>query len=114
MYLDGKPVDGLTLNDVVSRIRGKADTDVTITWERTDSSGATTEMTQTIKRKQVVVKAATHKDLGNGVHYVKLRNFVSQFAVQEMADALNRRLHDTLVAGRAQCALRARAHAQRR
>lgn len=88
--VDGKPVDGLTLNDVVSKIRGKADTDVTITVERTDSSGTTTEVTKTITRKQVVVKTATHKDLGNGVHYVKLRNFVSQFAVQEMEDALKK------------------------
>jgi len=86
--VDGKPVDGQTLTEVVSRIRGKADTEVTITVERADSTGTTSEVTYKVTRKQVVVKDATHKDLGNGIHYVKLRNFVSQFAMQEMAEAL--------------------------
>jgi carboxyl-terminal processing protease len=88
--VDGKPVDGLTLNEVVQRIRGQENTQVEITVERTDDQGNKVVKTFQITRKKVVVHVVKYKDLGNGVHYIKLRDFVSQFTIQEMTDALKK------------------------
>lgn len=88
---DGKVinnVDGRTQKDVIGTIRGQANTPVKITVVRADGKGGTTEHTFTITRASVTVKVVKTKDLGNGVTYIRLSNFMSQNATREMHDAL--------------------------
>jgi len=86
--VDGKSLNGLTLDEAVARIRGKEGSQVKITYERTDTSGKASTTTLTITRARVVSHVVKFKDLGNGVSYVKLRNFESRNATAEMAAAL--------------------------
>lgn len=88
--VDGKAVDGKSINAVVATIRGKSGTTVKIKVRRASDSGASSDLTFDIVRAKVVVKAVKFQDLGNGISYVKLRNFTSQFATKEMTDALNK------------------------
>ncbi len=88
--VDGKAIDGMLMKDAISLIRGKENTDVEITVARTDDAGKTTELTFKITRKKVTVKVVHTKDLGNGISYIKLDNFMSQNATRELAEALTK------------------------
>jgi C-terminal peptidase prc len=88
--VDGKSTMGKTLDDVVNSIRGKANTVVTLTVQRTDDQGKTSELTIRITRAKVVAKVVKYKDLGNGIHYVQLKDFMSQYGVKEFSDALKK------------------------
>lgn len=86
--VDGVSVNGKTVNEVVEKIRGKANTKVEITYVRDDGKGGTTETTVTITRAKVMAPVVKTRDLGNGVSYIRLSDFTSQFAEKEMTDAL--------------------------
>lgn len=83
--VDGVPVNGQTVNEVVEKIRGKAGTKVDITYVR---DGSPTEVTVTITRARVPAPVVKTRDLGAGVSYIRLTDFTSQFAEKEMSDAL--------------------------
>lgn len=87
--IDGKPLDGLTLKKMIEKVRGKEGTTVSITVERVDTStGKKTTMTLSIVRKRVETPVVKFKDLGDGISYVKLANFIAQTVPQKMEEAL--------------------------
>lgn len=87
--VDGQEISGKSMKSVINdMIKGKEKTDVEITVERTDDKGAISEVTVKITRAVFTVPVVTVKDLGDGVTYVKLRNFMSKNAMTEMRDAL--------------------------
>lgn len=88
LAIDGHSVDGKTLSEAVNEIRGPAGSTVELTLERDDLIG-TMEITVKIVRKRLVTKPVKTKDLGGGVTYIRLRDFVSRFAEKDMAEALN-------------------------
>lgn len=81
-------VNGRTQKDVIGTIRGAANTPVKITVQRPDGKGGFTEHTFTIVRNAVSVPVVKTRDLGNGITYIRLANFMSRFTVKEMQDAL--------------------------
>lgn len=88
---DGKVinnVDGKLQKDVITSIRGAENTTVSITVERADGKGGVEQKTFSITRQAVSVPVVHTKDLGNGVSYIKLDNFMSKNAVKEMQAAL--------------------------
>lgn len=87
--VNGQPVDGKKLQEIVDSLRGKPGVEVKVTIERIDAaSGKKVEQTFVIKRARVVSHVAHYKDLGNGISYIKLDDFSSKFAANEMHDAL--------------------------
>lgn len=87
--VDGKELDGMQMNDAVKLIKGKAGTDVKLSIERSDN-GKTQTLEITVTRARVTVPDVKFKDLGDGVSYVKLRDFMSKNAMQEMQAALKK------------------------
>lgn len=86
--VDGKPVDGMTAEDAVSLIRGdKLGVPVVLSIERGDSSKPQ-KFNVTIVRTDYVRKDVHTRDLGDGIAYIKLDDFMSQFAVKELFAAL--------------------------
>lgn len=84
--VDGKSVDGKTLAEAVAMIQGDNGVPVVLSIER----GATEKFNVTIIRSDYVRTVVHFKDLGDGVSYIKLDNFMSQFAVKEMFNALTK------------------------
>lgn len=87
--VDGKPLDGILMKDAISQIKGKAGTTVDLTIDRTEN-GKTTTLTVKLTRAVVKVKVVHTKDLGNGITYVKLDNFMSRNATSEFREALTK------------------------
>ncbi len=88
--VDGVSVNGLLNDEVIKKVKGQAGTDVTITFARKKADGTVENIDIPIKRAKVIVPVATFKDVGNGIAYVKLSNFVSDYTVSEMAAALGK------------------------
>ncbi|MBK9141179.1 MAG: S41 family peptidase [Candidatus Melainabacteria bacterium] len=87
--VDGKTVGGMTLRDIVSRIRGSEGTKVSITIERTQ--GANKEpLSISIVRARVEIPVVKFKDLGDGIAYVKLTDFIAQTGPAKMMEALKK------------------------
>ncbi|CAN5297942.1 hypothetical protein BH10CYA1_BH10CYA1_29020 [soil metagenome] len=84
--IDGKSVDGKSLEEAVAMLHGDNGVPVVISVER----GATEKFNVTIIRGDYVRTVVHFKDLGDGVSYIKLDNFMSQFSVKEMFEALNK------------------------
>ncbi len=85
--VDGQKVDGLTLDDVVSRIRGKKGTTVTLLVYRGDNMRP---LTLSIVREDISVPSVEWKILastGGQVGYVALNQF-GEHSMKEMKDAL--------------------------
>ena len=85
--IDGKSIDGLTLDQAVQKIRGTAGTTVTITVER---KGESKPLDFTITRRAIEQHAVHFTDLGNGVSKVKLDQFEAQNAPKDMGNAIAR------------------------
>ncbi|MBZ0186417.1 MAG: PDZ domain-containing protein, partial [Candidatus Obscuribacterales bacterium] len=85
--VDGQSVLHKTITEVVKEIRGPIGTSVKITVER-QVGGKVVELNFDIFRKEVVLKVVKAKDLGDGITYIRLRNFSSRYAEKEMAEAL--------------------------
>ena len=86
--VDGKPVEGKTLEEAVNVIRGTNGVPVVLSIERGDKSKPE-KLNVTLVRADYVRKDVHTKDLGNGIAYLKLDDFMSQFAVKEMFVALS-------------------------
>src|SRR6185295_10678733 len=86
--VDGKELDGMQMNDAVKLIKGAAGTDVKLSIERTAADGKVENLDVTVTRARVTVPDVKFKDLGDGISYVKLRDFMSKNAMKEMRDAL--------------------------
>ena len=62
----------MPLNDAVNRLRGEPGTPVTI-W--IDRKGFTAPKSYLITREEIRIRSVDHADLGDGIGYVKIRNF---------------------------------------
>ncbi len=88
--VDGNDVNGKTLDEVVKTVRGKENTPVKITVKRDDGKGGTVELSFDITRAKVISHVVKFKDLGNGLSYIRLTDWSSQFTEKEMAEALTK------------------------
>ncbi|HEY9772700.1 MAG TPA: S41 family peptidase [Planktothrix sp.] len=89
--VNGISVFGKSLDSMTSEIKGRAGTSVTVTLERKDASGKYQTLPPvSIVRKAYVTPDATTQDLGKDVGYVKLNDFMSEYEVSEMRDALKK------------------------
>jgi carboxyl-terminal processing protease len=86
--VNGISVDGKTLKDIISDIKGAENTNVKIKVERTDDKGNKSEHTFDITRKKVVLRVVHFKDCGDDIAYIGLDNFMSDNTLPEMARAL--------------------------
>lgn len=87
--VDDKDLNGMQMTEAIKSIKGKEGTSVKLTIERT-TDGKTETLDVTVGRAKVTVPDATFKDLGDGMSYVRLRDFMSKNAVKEMNDALKK------------------------
>jgi carboxyl-terminal processing protease len=84
--IDGKSLDGKTLEEAVALLHGDNGVPVVLSIER----GASDKFNVTIVRNDYVIPVVHFKDLGDGISYIKLDDFMSQFSVKEMFNALNK------------------------
>lgn len=83
--LDEKPVKGLSLNDAVKLMRGRAGTDITLTVVR---EGQEKPLKFTLTRAVIKVRSVKARTLEKGFGYVRVSQFQSQ-TVENLAEALN-------------------------
>lgn len=88
--VNGTDLDGKSMKEAIGLIKGAENTEVELTIERTDDMGMTSEVTVKITRAKVTVPVVTYKDLGDGISYVRLRDFMSKNAMTEMRDAFTK------------------------
>lgn len=88
--VDGKDLDGMQQDEAVKLIKGKAGSQVNLSIERTKDDGTSESLDLSITRAKVSVPVVKFKDLGDGISYVKLRDFMSKNAVSEMHAALKK------------------------
>jgi carboxyl-terminal processing protease len=84
LKVDDMATDGLLVNDVASKIRGKEGTQVTLTLMR---KGAEKPVTVTITRAQIEVPAVKSKILDGNIGYLHLLQF-NEKTVPETSEAL--------------------------
>ncbi len=82
--LDDTPVKGLTLNDAVKRMRGKPNTNITLTVLR---KGANKPLVVTLTRAVIQIKSVKYKLLENGFGYVRITQFQERSG-EDLANAL--------------------------
>lgn len=85
--VDGVNVNGKTLDEVVKTIRGTPGTTVKISIVR-KTDVADQKLDLPIVRDKFIVHVVKSEDLGNGVTYIKLDHFESQYGTEEMYNAL--------------------------
>jgi C-terminal processing protease CtpA/Prc len=88
VMVDDQPLVGLTSEQARGKITGKEGIVVKITVDRRHDNGTVERKDFSIVRKRVVQHVVHSKDLGDGVTYVKLDDFMSSYAEAEMKDAL--------------------------
>lgn len=88
--IDGRDLQGMQMEDAIKRIKGSAGSAVKLSIERKDDSGKTSSVELSITRAVVTVPDVKYQDLGGGVSYVKMRDFMSKNAVREMSEALSK------------------------
>jgi carboxyl-terminal processing protease len=85
--VNGTDVTRLPIDDAIMLVRGRANTDVTLTIIRDGK-----ERDITITRQVVTPVDVTDKDLGDGIAYIRLHDFGDEKTVEAMRDALTK--HD--------------------
>ena len=88
--LDDTPVKGMTLNDAVKRMRGKPNTDITLTVLR---KGEAKPLTFTLTRAVIKIKSVKHKLAEPNFGYVRITQF-QEHTGENLAAAL-KNLEDT-------------------
>ena len=84
--VDGKPVKGQSLDQVVKQIRGKIDTKVTITCMR-----KTERIKSVLVRAEIPIRAVVSTEILPGnIGYIRLDSFISSKANAEMKTALKK------------------------
>lgn len=89
LAVDGEAVDGSTMNDEVSRIRGEPGTDVTLTLQR--EGGEPFDVT--ITRAEITLQEVETRMIDGHIGYIALNGF-SAPASEQFADGLTRLLDD--------------------
>ncbi len=87
--IDGKPVEGKTLKEAAAMLHGDNDVPVVISVER-GTDAKLEKLNITVVRADYVRPVVHFKDLGDGVSYIKLDDFMSKFSVKEMFEALKK------------------------
>jgi carboxyl-terminal processing protease len=88
LEVDGEPIDGATMNDIIGRIRGESGTDVMLTLLRAD----TEPFELTITRAEITLQEVEARMIDGHVGYIALNGFsapaADQFAagLQELLD----------------------------
>ncbi len=90
--IDDSPTKGMTLNDAVHRLRGKAGTPITLTISR---KGETQPKTLTLTRRTIKVQSVKSQLLEPGYAYVRLTQFQ-----ESTGSSLVKRLQDLYSKGR--------------
>jgi C-terminal peptidase prc len=85
--VDGESVNGKTLQEVVSKIRGAVGTQVTLLIVHTDATGQTASNIVALTRAKVILHVVKTDYQGNIAH-IRLKNFDSQFGTKELRQAL--------------------------
>lgn len=88
--VDGTTLDGLEVEDVIPLIRGKEGTEVVLTIDRTVEGGETSRLALSMPREKIELHVAFHRELENGVHYVRLYHFMSKDGIADMRAALSK------------------------
>lgn len=84
-HIDGKSVNGMTMDEAVSKIKGDIGTKVNLTLER---AGKPVDVE--ITRDEVVLKMVVDaKYLSNDIFYFRIKQFASRYFAKEVADALD-------------------------
>lgn len=83
--IDGKSVDGKTLEEAVALLHGDNGVPVVLSIER-----GSEKFNVTIVRHDYIIPVVHFKDMGDSVSYVKLDNFMSEYSVKEMFNALRK------------------------
>jgi carboxyl-terminal processing protease len=89
LAVDGDPVDGSTMNDEISRIRGEPGTDVTLTLQREDGE----PFDVTITRAEITLQEVETRMIDGHIGYIALNGF-SAPASEQFAAALSQLLDD--------------------
>ena len=89
LAVDGDPVDGSTMNDQISRIRGEAGTDVTLTIQR--DGGEPFDVT--ITRAEITLQEVETSLIDGHIGYITLNAF-SAPAAEQFAEALAQLIED--------------------
>lgn len=89
--VNGKDLNGMTLNQASSLVGGKEHTDVELTVERVDAGGKPVAVKPIIvRRSKFIVPVVKTQDLGDGITYVKLSTYAADMADAEMQAALRK------------------------
>ena len=89
LAVDGESVDGTTMNDQISLIRGEPGTEVTLTIQR--DGGEPFEVT--ITREEIVLREVETRMIDGHIGYIELNGFSAPAAVQ-FAEGLSQLLDD--------------------
>jgi carboxyl-terminal processing protease len=89
LAVDGEPVDGSTMNDQITKIRGEVGTDVTLTVQR--DGGEPFDLT--ITRAEIVIREVETRMIDGHIGYIALNGFSSP-ASDQFAEGLRGLLDD--------------------
>lgn len=89
--VDGKPVKGQSLDQVVKQIRGQINTKVVITYLRKNDKQQSEKHKITLSRAEIPIRAVANVELmPSNIGYIRLDSFISSKANQEMRSALKK------------------------
>jgi carboxyl-terminal processing protease len=89
--VDGKPVKGQSLDQVVKQIRGPINTKVTITYLRKNDKQQAEKHKIALSRAEIPIRAVANAEIMPGnIGYIRLDSFISSKANQEMRSALKK------------------------
>ncbi|MCL2608662.1 MAG: S41 family peptidase [Treponema sp.] len=76
--IDGEPTDRMNMEEVLSKLRGRPGTDVTLVIRR----GERLEFPKTLRREIIEVPTTRHAMIGNDIGYVRLLSFTPRTAAR--------------------------------
>lgn len=85
--VDGKSIDGMTMENAIKLIRGALGTSLKLDVLRTNSKGAQIPLSFTLLRSNVAQHAVTIQDI-DGVRHIRVDNFENDFVVDDFYQAL--------------------------
>jgi len=88
LAIDDKPLAGLSVSQALNLIHGDEGTSVKLSVIRLGRVRVGQSFTATIRRAKVVFPVTNYRNLGDGVAYIKVYDFDSQYTVKDMGDAL--------------------------
>ncbi|MBU6452420.1 MAG: PDZ domain-containing protein [Cyanobacteria bacterium REEB67] len=85
--VDGVSVNGETIDQVVSKVRGTVGSKVTLTISHTDKNGKVTTAPVVLTRAKIILHVVK-TDYEGRIAHIRMSNFESQFGTNEMGQAL--------------------------